>query len=76
MTPWIPFLHQEGYLYFLWMIEKMEVTIALEEYVGLITHITRIKTIMVGTITIKAANLKCFKVLIILRSNSVKKDYP
>jgi hypothetical protein len=28
---------------------------------------------MVGTITIKAANLKCFKVLlIILRSNSVK----
>ena len=44
-----------------------------EEYVGLITHTTIIKTIMVGTITIKDANLKCLNVLLITRrSISVK----
>ena len=46
------------------------VTIAAEDYSGLITHITKTKTVIVGIRTMAEHSLKCFKSLFKTRIKS------
>jgi hypothetical protein len=51
------------------------VTIALERYVGSITHITRANTASVGIITIEAHSQKCRRLLLMsLRQTSINPE--